>query len=441
MDKDRRIRRYRRKDYTEMVEFPVEIVGRDGQVRRYDFDESVRLYQRRMHFAPMRFVDDDLVAAEQGHCRARIDQLRRSYFHLHGWAGPGPEASEPEHAGELVSMLQRAFRVRGRLELSFSRLGGDARLGEVWFVERCEPKSSFLLYAFRFDGEFGEVAQASFAERLRELRGTGDCGGDAERLVAWRHANDCGFVLTGRGEDVAMVATLAPGDDLDTAMEPTPWEEVVGFVRRGDLPTAFLRCRWLVEEQPWHRDAYALGAALALSLRRALDAEDLALVGACYAPEDPLLRYYGGLARLHQGRRQEAIELLLPAPGSSAAPLPAAMHAAAWVWLVQGQLLRALRTLEDGQAVRDSHDAVIRRELRIEARWLLVVTALGGLVLGVSAIAALAGRLPSPVIPLAGIGVMGLWVLRARRALRMIGLRVRYEEPEQVLRRVEMSRA
>lgn len=440
MDKDRRIRRYRRKDYTEMVEFPVEIVGRDGQVRRYDFEESIRLYQRRMHFAPMRFADEDVVAAEQGHCRARIEQLRRSYFHLYGWGGEGPEVTDVEHAGELVSLLLRAFRVRERLDVRFSRLGGDARSGELWFMERPSPAASFLLYAYHFDGPDGEAAQLAFAARLRELRGTGDCGGDAERLVIWRHANDCGFVVTGRGEDVSTIAALAPGDDGELGLEPTPWDEAVSFVRRGDLPTAFLRCRWLVEEQPWHRDAYALGAALALTLRRALDAEDLALVGSCYAKNDPLLFYYGGLARLHQGRRPEAMELLLAA-ASGSRPLQPAISALGWAHLAQGNLVAALRTLQSAGPVRDSADATLRRELLLEARWLALVVALGGLVLGVSLFLLVSGRTVPPVVPLAGLIFVGLWVWRARRVLRELGLRVRYEDPEQVLRRVEASRA
>ena len=67
MDKDWKLQRYGRKDYTDVVEFPVEIVGRDGVVRRYSFEDSVRLYQRRITFAPLRYRDTDLVDAEVGH--------------------------------------------------------------------------------------------------------------------------------------------------------------------------------------------------------------------------------------------------------------------------------------------------------------------------------------------------------------------------------------
>ena len=57
MDKSRKLKRYRRKDYTQVVEFPVEIIGRDGVVRRYSFEESVRLYQRRIASADVRYTE------------------------------------------------------------------------------------------------------------------------------------------------------------------------------------------------------------------------------------------------------------------------------------------------------------------------------------------------------------------------------------------------
>ena len=88
MDKNGKLQRYDRKDYTELVDFPVEIVGRDGVVRRYTFEDSIRLYQRRITFAPIRFQDRDLARAEVNHCRSRIDQLRRSFFHRFGWGTP-----------------------------------------------------------------------------------------------------------------------------------------------------------------------------------------------------------------------------------------------------------------------------------------------------------------------------------------------------------------
>ena len=60
IDKSWKLQRYDRKDYTELVEFPVEIVGRDGVIRRYSFEDAIRLYQRRISFASVRYRDPDL---------------------------------------------------------------------------------------------------------------------------------------------------------------------------------------------------------------------------------------------------------------------------------------------------------------------------------------------------------------------------------------------
>ena len=47
---------------------PVEIVGRDGVTRRYTFEDAIRLYQRRVTFAPIRYRDAELVGDQpQGH--------------------------------------------------------------------------------------------------------------------------------------------------------------------------------------------------------------------------------------------------------------------------------------------------------------------------------------------------------------------------------------
>jgi hypothetical protein len=314
MNKDRKLRRYRRKDYREIVEFPVEIVGRDGMVRRYDFEASIRLYQRRMSFAAVRFHDDDLVAAEQGHCRSRIEQLRRSFFHLYGWGTPegseGPESVDPEHAGELAGFLVRVLRVSERLALRFCRVDTTRGASDVWYLERPDCEAGLLLYAFSFVGDQADEARRGFFDLVNGLRGVEQAHGDAERLIASHHVADCAFVLTGRAEEVSELAAAAPDPSSPAEMAPTPWDEVRDLVRRGDFPTAFLRCRWILEGQPWHRDAYAVGAMLGVVLRRASDAEDMAFVGTRYFEKDALLAYYLGLARVHQERTSDAVRAL-----------------------------------------------------------------------------------------------------------------------------------
>ena len=111
MEKGRKMRRYSRKDYTQLVDFPVEIVGRDGVVRRYSFEESVRLYQRRIASAALRYHDDEVVSAEVEHCRSRIVQLRKSYFARYGWSGihvmGATGALEDGLAAEVAAFIRR----------------------------------------------------------------------------------------------------------------------------------------------------------------------------------------------------------------------------------------------------------------------------------------------------------------------------------------------
>jgi hypothetical protein len=452
MDKDRRARRYRRKDYRELVEFPVEIVGRDGAVRRYDFEDSVRLYQRRLHFAPVRFGEEDLVTAEQGHCRARIEQLRHSYFVLFGWAGTtGPHVDHPLHAGELVSFLQRALRCRERLDLTFSPVpggwGADAQLCNAWFVERPMRAGGLLLYCFGFEEGADDAAQARFASLLAELRAPTPVKGDAEQLIAWRHANDCAFVLTGRADEVAAVAAVAPEGDDAGGMEPTPWDEAVQYLRRGDLPTSFLRCRWIVDDQPWHRDAYVLGMALALVLRRGSDAEDLGFVGSAYVPKDPLIRYFLALSQVHQQRMsagRAAAEVALITSGQGGTELGAARNLLAWTQVLDRSMFQAWRTLGAapvGSAEPFEHDFISRGLLQTWLRaWGLtvVLVVLSGLWLGVGVVAQ---SVPALVISLVGWVAVMPAVAWLRTRGRLLHHRLRVEDPQLVLKRIDRLRA
>lgn len=454
MDKDRRTRRYRRKDYRELVEFPVEIVGRDGAVRRYDFEDSVRLYQRRLHFAPVRFGEEDLVTAEQGHCRARIEQLRHSYFVLYGWPGAvGPHVDHPLHAGELVSFLQRALRWRDRLDLSFAPVpggcGSERGPCNAWFVERPLRAGGLLLYCFAFDDEQGEASQARFAGLLAELRAPAPLKGDAEQLISWRHANDCGFVLTGRADEVSAVAAVAPEEDDSGGLEPTPWDEAVRYLRRGDLPTAFLRCRWIVDDQPWHRDAYVLGMALALVLRRSSDAEDLGFVGSSYVPKDPLIRYFLALSQVHQLRlpaASAAAEAALLASAQGPSELHAARNLLVWSHVLERSMVQAWRTLSAAPAAPVApppfdHDVTSRNLLQAWLRaWVLTVMlgALSGLWLAVGVVM---HSVPALVIALVGWLAVAPAVTWLRTRGRLLHHRLRFEDPQLVLKRIERMRA
>ncbi len=321
IDRSWKLQRYDRKDYSDLVEFPVEIVGRDGVVRRYSFEDSIRLYQRRISFAPVRYRERDLVGAELTHCRARIDQLRRSYFHRFGWAAElgrmGPEVGLGTLAGELAAFLGRVLRSEGRVDVRIDPVNPEPDGAGTWYVTAAGARTGMLLYVYRFDGEApgegppvtppaAEAIREGFFRQVKDLERIGHPDGDTERLLAFHHTLDCAFVLSGDADAAAVIDARAgeEGDGSDAV--PTPWDVVVDAVRRGDPAAALSRCRQVVVDQPWHRQAYRAGALLAISAEDSLLAEEFALLGSKYFPADSVLRYYLAVTWSRQGRLDES---------------------------------------------------------------------------------------------------------------------------------------
>lgn len=443
MDKSVKLQRYDRKDYTELVDFPVEIVGRDGVVRRYTFEDSIRLYQRRITFAPIRYqYDGDLVRAEVNHCRSRIDQLRRSYFHRYGWGTPEGQTSAEEAfgdlAGELAAFICRVLGVEGRPEIRFDEVGGAAVEGtSTWYLTRVPGElGGMILYFYRFDGPAADAIRDGFFANIKEFERIGRAGGDAERLLAFHHNVDCGFVLTGRGGDHP---TFVPKDDLSQQVDlaPTPWDEVIEIIRKGDYDAALRRCRELVREQPWHRNAYVAGAMLAAYLGEHSQGEDLALVGSRYFPKDGSVLYYLGLCRLRLGRPAEAERALREAV--EVAPDLVSARALLATHLVQvGRYREAVALLQAREGIvpddrrADADLASLEQGIMWRASGLYggMVLAVGGLVAAIRV-----GEI-GLVALLLGIACAGLGWLAFHRQLDSVIARQRFEEISQGLRRL-----
>ncbi len=444
MDKTHKLQRYDRKDYSELVEFPVEIVGRDSIVRRYTFEDSIRLYQRRISCAPIRHRDPDLIQAEVVHCRSRIEQLRRSYFHRYGWGtpegAPGAEEWFGDLSGELAAFLCRVFSVEGRPEVAIDPVELEHDGVSTWYVVRPThgPASGMLLYLHRFEGTAADSVRERFFTMLKELDRTGRGGGDAEKLLAFHHTMDCGFVLTGRGGDFATFVQHRDDSIPPVEVAPTPWDDMLETVRRGEHEAAIRRCRELVREQPWHRHAYVAGALLSTAHGDHLSGEDLAFVGTRYFPSDGVIRYYLALCRLRLGRPgegeaglREALEL---SPDVAAARLALAMH------LVRTRRAReAMALLRYGEEI-EADDRKGGLELENLGRWLrwrravswgaalLVATGLALLfpLLAVGAALAVVGM---------GLGVFG--AVAFQRQLDAIEMRQRHDEIPQGMRRLQ----
>jgi Flp pilus assembly protein TadD len=310
IDRSWKLQRYDRKDYSELVEFPVEIVGRDGVVRRYSFEDSIRLYQRRISFAPVRYRERELVAAELLHCKSRIEQLRRSYFQRFGWAAEpgrrGPEDSLRHLSGELAAFLCRVLRSDGRVDVRIEAVNPTADGAGTWYVTPAGARTGMLLYVYRFEGEDPEPGRERFFRQVKDLERIGHADGDTERLLAFHHTLDCAFVLSGDADSAAIVDARAGEEDDASEVAPTPWDEIVDAIRRGDHAGALRRCRQVVIDQPWHRQAYTAGALLAVAAGELVVAEELGLLGVKYFPTDAALRYYLAVAWARQGRDAEA---------------------------------------------------------------------------------------------------------------------------------------
>lgn len=317
MDKALKLRRYGRKDYTLLVEFPVEIVGRDGVVRRYSFEESVRLYQRRIASAPSRYADQDLAEAEVAHCRRRIEQLRRSYFHRYGWfrvhTPPGARPVDEGLVGEVAAFLRRCAEGTDLEPESLRVTLLEEGESHVFYVERSgEPESfrgPFLLYLFPFgEGAEGPGREAFFGF-LKILQGVRQVGEGVETLVAFHHTADCGLVLTGRPEDAteagrtAGLFDLPPLDGLlpDEAPLADPMREAARLLRGGRQREALEAYLAIYQQNPWRRAAAVAAASLADALGCFRDAETVAVMASRYFPDDPDVAYQLGLARLRLG--------------------------------------------------------------------------------------------------------------------------------------------
>lgn len=313
MDKGRKLRRYTRKDYTQLVDFPVEIVGRDGVVRRYSFEESVQLYQRRIASANDRYEDTELVRAEVRHCEQRIRQLRKSYFTRFGWSAArvvdSPAMAAGDFAGEVVAFLRRVVDLDtpedADLELAFV---ADEDHRQLYFVRRQDhatDRRRWLLYVYRFDAPGASPSRDAFFGFLKLLQGVRKAGDGVEHVTGFHHSADCGLVLTSSEASARMTAPQA----FDA---PAPWMELAEvsddplrrgmlLLRKGRREDA-LRCfEAAYEDNHFRRPGYVGAVVVADQIGAHEGAETAALMGSLYFADDALMHYHLAVARLRLG--------------------------------------------------------------------------------------------------------------------------------------------
>jgi len=301
LERSSRLRKYHRKDYTQSVDFPVEIVGRDGRVRRYSYDESVRLYQRRIRSAIARLDDSELVDAEVRHCKLRIEQLRRSFLEQHGEG-----AGQGQVMGTLLGAEVYAFLARQGtegLDLGSLKLVATGSGDTLWIASA--SGRSFLVYAWRMDGD---GARSAFAAQRRVLDATpgqddADVGDGAERLlVAWE-TPEVGILLAGRGPWQGGGFELVEGD-VEVAEGPA---EAVALraLKEGNIGDSVRIFEEAMEQAPLRPSLALATAAVALLDQQVERARFAASFGLLHAPVGdpvrPLLGAVLGVAlfRLH----------------------------------------------------------------------------------------------------------------------------------------------
>ena len=356
MDKARKLRHYQRKEYGETVAFPVEIVGRDGVIRRYSFEASVRLYMRRIASAAVRYDDQAVVHAEIHHCRQRIGQLRKSYFQRYGWSAfdDGPVDS-PEYSGEMVAFLRRFYGAKDRLgDLSVSWVE-RASSHHLFFIEGGVAEEKWLLYLFCFDQPEGASEREEFFRLLRLLQSA--TGEDAERLVAFHHTADVGLVMTGVGDTAKVVSLDAMDGDppllVDNAGPKTDaYRAGLRNLAVGDLAGAMEWFQLSMQVRPWFRKAYVAHAVVADRKQLYKEAEVATRMGLHYFANDAVLHYHHGLAFFRQGRKEMARDSLSKALVLRPAIYPA-RYLLGLIDLMEGRFLSASRHL--GQAAQLPH--------------------------------------------------------------------------------------
>ena len=209
---------YSEKEYSEVIEFPVELVDRDGVVRSYSYRESLAVYQRRLASAPLRYSDNKLVAAEISHCTRRIDQIQRSYLLRGGGADGLPRLRSSDlcdvlgEGGEgLFGFYREALQRRGvslnQLPMRLAQLDASSpgtTLYHLSFSEGGEG-AAHLLYVFSLHEEGAAQELEALSAQLSHCQ-----EGPGVERVLWRTEDEqSAYLLTGDCEVPSGLLRLA----------------------------------------------------------------------------------------------------------------------------------------------------------------------------------------------------------------------------------------
>ncbi|MCO4773579.1 MAG: tetratricopeptide repeat protein [Deltaproteobacteria bacterium] len=342
--RSQKLKSYDSKDYSENIEFPVELVDRDGVVRRYSYEESLAVYHRRIQSAPWRYSDELLIRAEIGHCTRRIDQIKRSHQERAASGVHPPSLNPRASLGQGYDLLRRFYRsalrdrglaVDGELPMKLALLEDrpDCRTYHVGFGS---GRSEHLLYVYPFDRASDSDPRTAYQTARSRYRGQVP-GAGIERLLLEEETPEAGYLLTGASEVVHALSALArelhsgggsttgPADhatespldwigaDLgarsdDDDAPRTSFDLGVAALRAERTDEAVDHLRNAVQENPWHREGYLALLAVLDGAGLHDEAEMYGTMAAHYLADDGLVKYRRGINMVRQGRMAEAVE-------------------------------------------------------------------------------------------------------------------------------------
>lgn len=368
MDKSRKLRRYSRKNYTQMVEFPVEIVGRDGVVRRYTFEESIRLYQRRIASADARYPDADLAGAERTHCQRRIEQLRKSYDACFGWTAlDSARDNVGTYVAEVAAFLRRCLNQLDAVPEQFGldRVDSD-ELHQVFFAyprSSNKEQSSYLLYFYTFTDAQDCKAHKAFSDYLSVLQKLSPGTAQAEQLVSFHKNADCGLILTGQGHTAPLLTTTPIPEDYDGYLEattprPNLLRQGMVLLERGDQRGALRQFTAAYEANPYNLPAYIAACAVAEQMGRFTEAELTITMGLHYFPDSAVLHYFQAILQLRKGNMDAAAQAMKRLQDSEEIHPAAASLLNALIVLHNGRFREGKRLLRQSRLHYRTSDAL-----------------------------------------------------------------------------------
>lgn len=458
-ERTQKLQSYSRKDYSEAIDFPVELVDRDGVVRRYTYEESLAVYHRRIQSAPWRHGDESLIQAEVDHCSRRIAQIKQSYTDLQkdGRAAPSsnPRATLgpgfPVLMGYYSKVLERRDLVVTDHFLPEVQLLDDSSSCRIYHVGFGRSGGGHLFTVYPFGQGQAAHGREPFLAAQTALR-SAVRGQDVERLLLAEESERAGYILTGTSElpsglrdfceVIQRVGTLgelptlsdeevpAGGRSGATAPGQAAYEEGLMAVQGDRIDEAIDHFISSVESNPYHRESYLLLLALLDGVGRYDEAQLYGDLAQGHLPDDGLVAYRQGIAAVRRADLSCALAFF-----DRAAALAGTLYQphffGAHVRLVQGgdladvvrRLRRAVALAEARPQVEDSLRAVercisVRKWLRIGAGLAAVTSAVAVVTL-------------SPYASLALLFSLGLWALARpfSEALARLLARRCFEEP------------